>query len=336
MPYQTSLELMARTRWVRRPSVDAARRYSLVQEQGTFTTTTVHRRYILLTDGSAPKNSADEDGVESSSHKRTRSDTATTIKPPAATSGRGLHKRSRPAKKDVKDTGNTNDSHAANGSVPTHQGAGEGLVPTRQDTGNTDDSHAANGSVPTHQGAGEGPASTHQGAAGTNNGPAFYGHTSNWGTNLSFDPPQSGLLDPSQYGMLDPSQSSILDPSQSSMLGPSQYGMQSRMLDPSQSSVLRPSQYGMRDTLQSGMFGLSPSGMLHSSGHNSLGSSQTGLSRGSLTSQGNTSLCAQAPAFNSTSPSLLRDENWHPETHLASLSEMTALFDNGLSIGQQQ
>lgn len=171
---------MARTRWVRRPSVDAARRYSLVQEQGTFTTTTVHRRYILLTDGSAPKNSADEDGVESSSHKRTRSDTATTIKPPAATSGRGLHKRSRPAKKDVKDTGNTNDPHAARGSISTHQGAGEGLVPTRQDTGNTDDSHAANGSVPTHQGAGEGPASTHQGAADTNNGPAFYGYTSHW------------------------------------------------------------------------------------------------------------------------------------------------------------
>ncbi|KAH0288999.1 hypothetical protein M436DRAFT_65967 [Aureobasidium namibiae CBS 147.97] len=181
----TSLELMARTRSARRPSADAARRYSLVQEQ-------------------------DQVGVETSSHKRTRSSSAAAIKPPAATSGRGLHKRSRPARKDVKDTGSTSNPHAANGSVPTHQGAGEGPMSTRQDTGSTNDPHAANGSVPTHQGVGGGLASTHQGAADTSHGPAFYGYTSHWACSIFDGQARSILLSPVCLILLSPGWSAAL------------------------------------------------------------------------------------------------------------------------------
>lgn len=193
----------------------------------------------MLTDGSALVGLTDQGGVESSTHKRTRSDIS--IKPPAAASGKGLHKRSRPAKTGVKDIANTNTNN---------RDAIEGPVSARQDTANTDSSHAAEGSALIHQDAVEGSVSAHQVTANIDNAlPSntvpLMPYTSHWGTKQSSDYSHYGMVDPSQSSMLGTSHYGMFDTSQYAMLGPSQYSM----LDTSQSSMLDFSQYGMLDPL---------------------------------------------------------------------------------------
>ena len=68
--------------------------------------------------------------------------------------------------------------------------------------------------------------------------------------------------------------------------------------------------------------------MLRSSGHSSIDSPRPDPARGSFPSQGDTFLHAQAPVFGSTSTSLLRNDDWHPEKHLAPLPEISTLLSN--------
>ena len=100
------------------------------------------------------------------------------------------------------------------------------------------------------------------------------------------------------------------------MFGPSQYGM----LNPSQYGMLSPSQSHMSDPSQSRMVSRSQDGMLRSSGHSGIGTPQPRPASGFLPPDGNTLLHAQTPTFGLTSPSSLRNDDWHPESHLAPLS----------------
>lgn len=147
-------------------------------------------------------------------------------------------------------------------------------------------------------------------------------YTSHWGAKQSFDHSHYGMVDPSQSRMLDISHCGMFDTSQYGMFGPPQYGMP----DTSQLSMLGPSQYSMFDSPQPDMLCRSHTSILRSSGHSGIGSAQPGPARGSVTSDANTLLHAQTLASELTSPSLLRNDDWHPETHLAPLSEISTMF----------